>query len=58
MGIIHKVLAEKAMDPVQRTWHWWINLIDVPLWDPWLATICVGIAVYLIVVILHKMLRP
>ena len=46
------------MNPVDRTWRWWTNLLDIPFWDPWIATLCVAILVYLVVVIIHKLLRP
>lgn len=46
------------MNPVESTWRWWINLIDIPLWDPWLATIVlIGLGL-LVFYFLHELLRP
>lgn len=46
------------MDPVERAWHWWTHLIGIPLWNPWLATLVLIVAVFLIVRGVSKMLRP
>lgn len=46
------------MDPVQRAWNWWTDLVDVPLWDPWLAALALFGGFVVIAYFVAKMLRP
>jgi hypothetical protein len=46
------------MDPVDRAWHWWTHLIEVPLWDPWLAAAVPILAFMFIVRGVGRLLQP
>lgn len=46
------------MDPVQRAWNWWTDLIDIPFWDPWLASLALFGGFVLVAYFVAKMLRP
>ena len=58
MGIVEESLREAFMNPVESTWRWWINLVDFPLWDPWLATLALISIGLLVFYGLHELLRP
>jgi hypothetical protein len=46
------------MNPVERAWDWWADLINVSLWDPWLAgAALVGFGL-LVFYGLNRLLRP
>ena len=46
------------MDPVQRAWNWWTDVVEFPFWDPWLAGLALFVAFVLVVYFISKMLRP
>ena len=46
------------MNPFEQAWRWWTTLVDVPLWDPWLATLAVFALAVLVFALLHGLLRP